>query len=159
MAAAFHLRPYRSEDEDAAIALWLEAWQRAYPSIDFAARVTWWRERWRGELVPKAAIIVAEQEGTIIGFVTIDASGYLDQLVVAPDHWGSELGNALLNEAKRLSPDRVMLLVNTDNARAIRFYERNGFVHAGEDVNPTSGRPVKRMEWKGNPPTPSLRGA
>jgi putative acetyltransferase len=149
MIPAFRIRPYRSEDEDAAIALWQETWQQAYPSIDFAARVTWWRERWRDELVPKAAIIVAEQAGTLIGFVTIDASGYLDQLVVAPTHWGSKLGNALVNEAKRLSPDRITLVVNTDNARAIRFYERNGFVRAGEDVNPTSGRPVLRMEWKG----------
>jgi putative acetyltransferase len=148
MTAPFHLRPYRSEDEDAAIALWLQTWQQAYPSIDFAARVPWWRERWRGELVPKAAIIVAEQAGALIGFVTIDASGYLDQLVVAPDHWGSKLASALVDEAKRLSPERITLLVNTDNARAIRFYERNGFVHAGEDVNPTSGRPVLRMEWK-----------
>jgi putative acetyltransferase len=150
MSAAFHLRPYRAEDEDGAIALWLETWQQAYPSIDFAARVKWWRERWRGELVPHAAIIVAEQAGALIGFVTIDTSGYLDQLVVAPGHWGSELGNALVDEAKRLSPDRITLLVNTDNARAIRFYGRNGFVHAGEDVNPTSGRPVLRMEWKGS---------
>ena len=47
-----------------------------------------------------------------------------------------------------LSPDGITLLVNTDNARAIRFYERNGFVHAGEDVNPTSGRPVLKMAWK-----------
>jgi putative acetyltransferase len=69
--------------------------------------------------------------------------------VVSPDRWGSELANALVNEAKRLSPDRIALLVNTDNSRAIRFYERNGFVHAGSDVNPTSGRPVLRMEWKG----------
>jgi hypothetical protein len=37
---------------------------------------------------------------------------------------------------------------NTDNARAIRFYERNGFAQTGGDVNPTSGRPVLRMEWK-----------
>jgi putative acetyltransferase len=100
-------------------------------------------------LVPHAAIIVAEQAGALIGFVTIDASGYLDQLVVAPGHWGSELGNALVDEAKRLSPERITLLVNTDNARAIRFYERNGFVNAGEDVNPTSGKPVLRMEWRG----------
>jgi putative acetyltransferase len=149
MSASFQLRPYRTDDEDAAIALWLETWQQAYPSIDFAARVNWWRERWRGELVPNAAIMVAEQAGTLAGFVTMDPSGYLDQLVVAPDHWGSELGDALLNEAKRLSPDRITLLVNTDNIRAIRFYERNGFAHAGEDVNPTSGRPVLRMEWKG----------
>ena len=148
MAEAFQLRPYRAEDEDAAIALWLETWQQAYPSIDFAARVPWWRERWRSELVPKASIIVAEQVKTLIGFVTIDPSGYLDQLVVAPDRWGSDLATRLVDEAKRLSPDRITLLVNKDNARAIRFYERNGFGHAGEDVNPTSGRPVKKMEWK-----------
>jgi putative acetyltransferase len=145
----FHLRPYRAEDEDAAIALWLETWQQAYPDIDFAARVPWWRERWRNELVPKAAIVVAEQAGALVGFVTIDTEGYLDQLVVAPDHWGSELGNALVNEAKRRSPDGITLLVNKDNTRAIRFYQRNGFVHAGEDVNPTSGRPVLKMQWKG----------
>jgi putative acetyltransferase len=149
MSAPFQLRPYRAEDEDAAIALWQQTWQQAYPEIDFAARVTWWRERWRDELVPNAAIMVAEQAGALIGFVTIDASGYLDQLVVAPDRWGSKLADALVNEAKRLSPDRITLKVNTDNARAIRFYQRNGFAHAGEDVNPTSGRPVLRMEWTG----------
>ena len=148
MNAPFQLRPYRAEDEDAAIALWQQTWQRAYPEIDFAARVSWWRERWHNELVPDAAIIVAEQAGALVGFVTIDTSGYLDQLVVAPELWGSELADALVNEAKRLSPDRITLLVNTDNIRAIRFYERNGFTHAGEDVNPTSGRPVLRMEWK-----------
>jgi putative acetyltransferase len=150
VATAFQLRSYRAEDEDAAIALWQETWQQAYPAIDFAARVKWWRERWRSELVPHAAIIVAEQAGALIGFVTIDPTGYLDQLVVAPDRWGSELATTLVDETKRLSPDRITLKVNTDNVRAIRFYERNGFAHAGEDVNPTSGRPVLRMEWKGS---------
>jgi putative acetyltransferase len=147
MASAFQLRRYRTDDEDAAIALWRETWQQAYPSIDFAARVAWWRERWRSELVPQAAIVVAEQAGALTGFVTIDPSGYLDQLVVGADHWGSGLGNTLVSEAKRLSPDGITLKVNADNARAIRFYQRNGFVHAGEDVNPTSKRPVMRMEW------------
>ena len=148
MAAAFQLRPYRVEDEDVAIELWRQTWQQAYPSIDFAARVAWWRERWRSELVANAAIIVAEQENALVGFVTIDSKGYLDQLVVSPDHWGSSLASALVDEAKRLSPGGITLLVNNDNARAIRFYERNGFVRAGQDVNPISGRPVLRMAWK-----------
>jgi putative acetyltransferase len=150
---AFELRPYRTSDEDAAIALWQSTWQEAYPGIDFAARVAWWRERWRSELVAKAAIVVAEQAGEhvgeLMGFVTIDATGYLDQLVVAPAHWGSELATRLVDEAKHRSPERITLLVNQDNARAIRFYQRCGFVHAGEDVNPTSGRPVLKMEWRG----------
>ena len=149
MAETFYLRPYRNGDEDAAIELWRDTWQQAYPSIDFAARVPWWRERWRSELVPKAAVIVAEQDGALLGFVTIDTSGYLDQLVVASGRWGSELATMLVDEAKRRSPDRITLLVNKDNTRAIRFYERNGFSHAGDDVNPTSGRPVLKMEWKG----------
>ncbi|WP_454624603.1 N-acetyltransferase family protein [Bradyrhizobium cenepequi] len=148
MSDPFNLRPYRAEDEDAAIELWRRTWQQAYPTIDFDARVAWWRARWRSELVPKAVIIVAEEANAIIGFVTIDRSGYLDQLVVDPVQWGSKLASALVDEAKRLSPDGVTLLVNKDNGRAIRFYERNGFVHAGEDVNPTSGRPVLKMRWK-----------
>jgi putative acetyltransferase len=148
MNPTFTLRPYRADDEDALIELWLKTWQRAYPSIDFAARVPWWRERWRNELVPGAEVVVAELGGSPLGFVTIDGKGYLDQLVVAPDHWGSKLAEALVNEAKRLSPDSITLLVNDDNARAIRFYERNGFIHAGKDVNPSSGRPVLRMIWK-----------
>jgi putative acetyltransferase len=143
----FALRSYRAEDEDAAIELWRRTWQQAYPSIDFAARVPWWRERWRNELLAKASIIMAEQAGELIGFVTIDSEAYLDQLVVAPEHWGSDVTTALVDEAKRLSPERITLLVNKDNARAIRFYERSGFVHAGEDVNPTSGRPVLKMMW------------
>ena len=146
---AFELRPYRPDDEDAAIALWQSTWQEAYPAIDFAARVAWWRERWRNELVPQAAIVVAEQAGELMGFVTIDATGYLDQLVVAPAHWGSVLATRLVDEAKRRSPECITLLVNMDNARAIRFYQRCGFVHAGEDVNPTSGQPVLKMEWRG----------
>jgi putative acetyltransferase len=147
VATGFQLRPYRAEDEDAAIELWRQTWQQAYPSIDFAARVPWWRERWRNELVPNAAIIVAEEANALVGFVTIDEAGYLDQLVVDPMHWGSKLATALVDEAKLRSPNGVTLLVNKDNVRAIRFYERNGFVHAGEDVNPTSGRPVLRMTW------------
>ena len=42
----------------------------------------------------------------------------------------------------------IELLVNTDNARAIAFYEKNGFEMAGDDVNPVSGRPVFRMRWR-----------
>ncbi len=149
-AAAFRLRPYRPDDEDAAIELWRMTWQLAYPSIDFHARVDWWRKRWREELVPNAQVTIAETDSALLGFVTIDGAGYLDQIVVHPDAWGSPLATALLDEAKRLSPQSVTLLVNADNFRAIRFYEKHGFAHDGDDVNPTSGRAVKRMVWRGS---------
>ena len=143
------LRDYAPADEEAAIELWRRTWQQAYPDIDFTARVPWWRERWRNELVPLAKITVAEMDGVLEGFVTVDPkTGYLDQIVVAPEFWGSNVAVMLLDAGKRISPTLLELLVNKDNARAIAFYEKNGFVYAGEDVNPVSGRPVNRMQWR-----------
>ncbi len=142
-------RAYQADDEDASIALWLRTWQATYPEIDFAKRLAWWRERWRNELVPAAKVIVAEAGHKMIGFVTIDTTtGYLDQLVVAPDHWGSGVGRALIDEAKRLSPAGVDLDVNSDNARALAFYGKCGFVITGDGQNPITGRPIHRMSWR-----------
>ena len=143
------LRRYETRDEAAAIALWLRSWQAAYPQLDFAARLDWWRERWRRELVPSAQIVIAEADGEMLGFVTVDPRTlYLDQLAVAPQRWGSGVGAVLIAEAKRLSPHGLDLDVNTDNARAIRFYGREGFVVSGAGVNLISGKPVHRMTWR-----------
>jgi putative acetyltransferase len=143
------LRPYTAADEDAAIELWRRTWQAHYPRIDFAARLPWWRARWRNELVPVAMITVAERAGGLVGFVTVDPrTRYLDQIVAAPEAWGSDVAGALIAEAKRLSPGGLDLAVNADNARAIRFYEKQGFATTGEDVNPLSGAPVRKMSWR-----------
>ena len=149
MSGAFTLRPYSAADEDAAIELWRRTWQQHYPHIDFNKRVDWWRQRWRSEMVPVAQIVLAEIDGALAGFVTIDPKTmYLDQIVVAPEYWGSDIALLLLDEAKRLSPRGVELLVNKDNRRAIKFYEKHGFVYAGEDKNPVSGIAVNRMAWR-----------
>src|SRR5204863_9171055 len=142
------LRRYRAADEAAAIELWRRTWQIAYPKLDFNARVDWWRERWRAELVPKATITVAERGTELAGFVTIEpATGYLDQIVVAPEHWGGELAKMLVSRAKQISPKQVTLHVNVDNTRAVRFYENQGFVIAAEEKNPRSGAPIYKMSW------------
>ena len=127
----------------------LEIARDAYPDLDFAARLDWWRERWRREVVPSAVIVIAEAASEMIGFVTVDPhSLYLDQIVVAPERWAAGIGAALLAEAKRLSPVGLDLDVNTDNLRAIGFYEKHGFFVTGSGVNPLSGKPVHRMSWR-----------
>jgi putative acetyltransferase len=148
-ATAFALRRYQAADEEASIALWHRTWQAAYPQIDFAARVAWWRKRWRDELLTVADVVVAENNDALAGFVTVDPKTlYLDQLVVAPEHWRSGLGALLVGEARRISPRGLNLDVNIDNFRAIRFYEKQGFTIAGEGQNPLSGKPVHRMSWR-----------
>jgi putative acetyltransferase len=148
-AFAVSLRPYDAKDEDAAIALWLRSWQATYPELDFAARLDWWRERWRNVLTKSADIVIAETGGEMIGFVTVDPQAcYLDQIVVAPEHWASGIGSALIAVAKQLSPSALELHVNTDNARAIRLYRKLGFAVTGDGINPISGKPVHRMLWQ-----------
>jgi putative acetyltransferase len=143
------LRRYDARDEDAAIALWLRTWQAAYPALDFVERLDWWRARWRNKLLPSAEIVVAEAEGDIVGFVTVDPNTlYLDQIVVAPERWRAGIGADLIDEAKHLSPRGLDLDVNTDNARAISFYGTQGFSIGGAGVNPISGKPVHRMRWR-----------
>ena len=97
-------------------------------------------DEWSSVKAPPAPTLTA---------VTVDPKTmYLDQIVVAPEQWGSNIALKLLDEAKRLSPQGLDLLVNKDNARAIRFYAKHGFVYAGEDKNPVSGIAVNRMAWR-----------
>lgn len=151
-APTFSLRRYAAADEDAVIELWRRTWQIAYPDIDFAARLDWWRGRWREEIVPSAKIVLAVAGSGcrgVIGFVTVDAqTRYLDQIVVAPEYWGAGVAATLVAEAKRLSSSGLELDVNTDNRRAIRFYEKQGFLISGAGRNPLSGKPVHRMSWR-----------
>ena len=151
--ASMTLRRYAPADEDASVALWLRAWQKAYPDRDFAERVDWWRQRWRDELLPAAQVMIAETDGAegraMIGFVTVDPRTlYLDQIVVAPEHWRTGVGAVLIAEAKRLSPNGLDLDVNTDNVRARTFYCKEGFVVTGTGRNPISGKPVYRLSWR-----------
>jgi len=143
------LRPYRAEDFEDAVALWMRAWQTAMPEIAFAKRLDWWRHRWQHELAPNNTITMAEIGDKPEGFFVIDrATGWLDQLVVEPVLWGHGVADKLIEEAKRVSPAGVRLDVNQTNGRAIRFYERAGFVRTGSGINVHSGAATYLYEWK-----------
>jgi len=83
----------------------------------------------------------------LAGFVTVGGDGYLDQIVVAPEAWGSGVAAELMAQAKRLSANGLKLRVNVDNARAIGFCRKHGFTDAGNDLNPHSGAAVLIMCW------------
>jgi putative acetyltransferase len=143
------LRSYHAGDLEAAIDLWRRAWDAAMPEINFGERLNWWRKRWTEELVPNNSVTIAEINDRIVGFVVIDLkTGYLDQIVVEDSLWGSGVAERLLAEAQRISPSGIALDVNQSNLRAVKFYERAGFMQTGQGENPTSRKPTWRYEWK-----------
>jgi putative acetyltransferase len=143
------IRPMLPTDLAETLDVWVAAWQAAYPAIDFEARRGWTKGRIAELEHAGSSSIVALQDDRIVGALVINpTTGYLDQIVVATEHQGGGVAKRLLAEARRLSPKGLDLHVNQDNARAIRFYEKHGFVKIGEDVNPRSGAPIYRMKWQ-----------
>jgi len=130
--------------------LWIDAWTKAMPTIDFEARREWFVDRLIALRDNGTTVTCAfdAANGDMAGFITLDPkSGHIDQLAVAPAGWGSSAAAALIAEAKSRAPGRLMLEVNQDNARAVRFYEKQGFHRGAAGVNPNSGLKTWTYEW------------
>jgi putative acetyltransferase len=142
------LRLRTDEDWPALLDLWVAAWRATYADIDFDARRDWLR-RHVGALEANGATTLCLVEAGPIGFVVIDAAtGWLDQICVSPEHFGLGAADSLIAGAMEVSPQQILLDVNADNVRAIRFYERRGFIPVGAGAGSLSGRPTIKMEWR-----------
>ena len=150
--AGLSLRVRTDADRARLADVWMASWREAMPDIDFAARRPWFLDHLRA-LEADGAITICAFDGLdrLVGFVTVDpATAFLDQLAVAPEAKGTGAAKLLLDEARRLSPNRLVLDVNCDNARALAFYAREGFAKTAEGVNPRSGLKTWRLRWPGN---------
>ena len=143
---AWELRRARPEDAEACTACHRACWREAYgPLVDPAllaerlADEAGWIERTRAHIAegpPRWPAVTHEDE--VIGFATAgpsrDAVAALARrqlyavYVRAAWHWHG-VGQALLDRALPDGP--AVLEVLEDNARAIAFYARNGFVPSG----------------------------
>ena len=142
------IRPARPEDAAAVAAVHVRTWQAAYDHVFGAERLATLDaqlpqrvERWERVLRDEGGVWVAEEDGRVVGFVSIGpereepAVGELYAIYVLPEAWGSGAGTALMREAVAALQDayggEAVLWVLEDNPRARRFYEREGWSHDG----------------------------
>jgi GNAT superfamily N-acetyltransferase len=106
---------------------------------------------------------VVEDEGTIVGQVGLgsaalsrrptdeDGLAHLQNLFVLRDHWGTGLATALLHAAIEVAGERgfrrVRLFTPVAQARARRFYEREGWERTGEAFEDTA-LPFPMVEYR-----------
>jgi putative acetyltransferase len=150
-AEGYALRDFLVADLPGILDLWVVAWSRVYADIDFDDRRGWFVDHLTGMLEGGGACRVAHRkpDGRLAGFLLIDpATGLLDQICAGVDEQGGGLAALLIGEARRLMPEGFDLSVNQQNARAIRFYERQGLERSGEGVNPRSGLPIFHYRWR-----------
>jgi ribosomal protein S18 acetylase RimI-like enzyme len=161
------LRPARIDEKHELARLF----QRARDGWDFVPRVP-------DHVLPRIAddlfarheeVWVAEEDGRLLGFVAIRRSrrnGWevVEKIYVDPVAQNRGIGSALLDQAKALRPDGLVLWVFQENTGARRFYERHGFrvvtLRFGAAADNMEGEPDALYAWPGVSPerTPAASG-
>jgi putative acetyltransferase len=102
------------------------------------------------ELLPGMPLCLAVDEADRpLAFMLID-NGHMEALFVDPVWHGQGLGATLVRHGLNLHP-RMTTDVNEQNAQAIGFYERMGFVPTGRSPVDGQGRPYPliHLEYAG----------
>jgi GNAT superfamily N-acetyltransferase len=144
-------------DTTEAAELYLRARHAAVPSVPALVHANDDVRRWfRDVVVAQREVWVADDaEAGIVAVLVLDGE-WLDQLYVEPGLTGRGIGSALVDLAKRERPSGLQLWAFQSNGRALRFYERHGFVEAErtDGADNEERAPDVRLVWR--PDGPSL---
>jgi ribosomal protein S18 acetylase RimI-like enzyme len=159
-----NVRPARPEDARRLGEIHVETWRATYPgvmpqelldSLSVDAREQLWKE-WIPS--PEVTVFVAESDGeVVVGFVsigpcvTVPEIGELYAIYVVPQAHGAGAGPALMEAAVASLGERwdeAILWVATENPRARRFYEREGWITDGERVESFAGTAVPETRYR-----------
>jgi GNAT superfamily N-acetyltransferase len=95
------------------------------------------------------SLFVADDAGKLAAMLALHLPNkYLDQLFVAPEYQGKDLGRRLLAFTRQQLPEEIYLRCVRENEKAWRWYEREGFVFEKEEVEPMTGFVMKYYRWK-----------
>ena len=122
------IRACRSDDQPALFALA----QRAFGFVGG------WSDERTVAVLDSETVFVAELDDAPAGYVALEPEGdvvRIDQLLVSPEQEGKGVGHQLVEWAEGYAIARrarvLQIVVEEDNARALDFYRRAGFVAVG----------------------------
>lgn len=139
------VRPLHLEELDRILDIWLNANLQAHSFVDPAY--------WTGNLnfvreqLPQAELWVYETGGMVCGFIGITGGDYIAGIFVDESYRARGIGKKLLDHAKQLHP-LLKLHVYRKNERAIRFYLREGFTCAEEQIDAATGETELLLAWE-----------
>lgn len=106
------------------------------------------RRAFREVIAARDEIWVAEEAGEILGFLAQRGS-YLDRMYVLPERQRRGVGEALLAQARALSPQGLELHTHQKNRKARAFYEKHGFEAVRFGVSPPpENEPDVEYAWR-----------
>ena len=129
MSQEFSIREYRSEDFDAVTILWRVAREKSLPQFQREKGHFFYEDQdyLRDHILKENNVWVVDVNGRPVAFLAM-RDDFIDHLYVHPDYQKRGIGKALLDYARKLSPDHLWLYTLQVNENARSFYEKNGFI-------------------------------
>ena len=143
------IRPARPDEHPEIARVWMNSW--ASTGLEDASNflLAIMRARIPMEIENGWSLFVADDDGAIAAMLALHLpKRRLDQLFVAPEYQGRDLGRQLLAFTRQMLPDEIHLRCVRENERAWRWYEREGFVFEQEKVEPMTGFVMKYYRWQ-----------
>jgi ribosomal protein S18 acetylase RimI-like enzyme len=143
------IRPARTDEYDEIARVWMNSWASTgiEQTSDFLLAKL--RARIPLEVEKGWSLFVADDGDALAAMLALHLPDlYLDQLFVAPQYQGRNLGRRLLAFTRNQLPDEIYLRCVRENEKAWRWYEREGFVFEKQEVEPMTGFVMKYYRWK-----------
>jgi ribosomal protein S18 acetylase RimI-like enzyme len=147
--SAIAIRPAREDEYDAVTRVWLDSHVSTGLASPSDANFAQLRARIPEEIARGWQLYVAELDGNIAAMLAFrTADTYLDQLFVAPQHQGKGIGKKLLAFTRQHLHEEILLRTAVANAKAIAWYEREGFVRENEVMQDGWSGPRVYYRWR-----------
>ena len=138
------IRKLQKADINRAADIWLKTNLKAH----FFIPEQYWISNYEfvKEMLPQAEVYVYEDDKMIQGFVGLNDE-YIEGIFVSDEMQSCGIGKLLLDYIKDKKV-RLQLNVYQKNARAISFYQREGFIIQCEGLDEATGEKEYTMLWK-----------
>jgi len=141
---------FRADDFDAVTVLWRIAREKSLPEFQREKGYFFFEDQnyFRDHVLKKNKVWVVEADSHPVAFMAME-NDFIDQLYIHPEYQRRGIGKALLDFARRQSPDHVWLYTLQININARAFYEKNGFVAEKFGISPAPElEPDVEYHWR-----------
>lgn len=139
------IRPYRNEDRDPVLDIWLAASRLGHPFLgedELAAQ----RRLVRDVYLPKAETWIAAGNSIPLGFIGL-LGNFIGGLFVDPEAGRRGIGTALVDHALGIK-GTLEVEVYAANTVAVPFYRSRGFVEIARRAHDDEGRPFELIRMR-----------
>ena len=137
------IRRFENKDLDQVMSIWLQVNMESHSFIE----ADYWKNNYEmvREMIPKAEVLVSEENGQIRGFIGL-IDTYIGGIFVRAAEQSKGVGTGLLHTVMK-SRDNLRLNVYKKNMRAVSFYQHCGFQIKNQEIDESTSEEEYMMEW------------